>query len=220
MDWPAWLSAVGTVGTFIVALVNRRRDAEMAQARLVAAWVADIAERKHEDPSAFYAVTVRASNGSRSTTSRSRRTSASGAATSATRMCSDRARPESLRSPLPASHAGNPWRWRNATACCWRTKARSCWRTAAGSSCWRTSSRPFRSRSWTRAGVGGSVERTASCADSSELDRHQWQSCADQGVPPRLAHDVPRQRSTAGDLRALDREPARASGVHLREVLG
>lgn len=71
MDWPAWLSAVGTVGTFIVALVilgiqlrDRRRDAEMAQARLVAAWVADIAERKHEDPSAFYAVTVRASNGS------------------------------------------------------------------------------------------------------------------------------------------------------------
>ena len=60
MDWPAWLSAVGTVGTFIVALIilgiqlrDRRRDVEMAQARLVAAWVADIAERRHEDPSAF-----------------------------------------------------------------------------------------------------------------------------------------------------------------------
>jgi len=71
LDWPAWLSAVGTVGTFIVALVilgiqlrDRRRDAEMAQPGLVAAWVAGIAERKHEDPSAFYAVTVRASNGS------------------------------------------------------------------------------------------------------------------------------------------------------------
>src|SRR6266850_2174108 len=62
------------------------------------------------------------------------------------------------------------------------------------------------------AEAGGSRPRTASCADSSELDRRQWQSCADQGVPPRLAHDVPRQRSTAEDLRALDREQARASG--------
>lgn len=70
-DWPSWLSAVGTVGAFVVALTilwiqlrDRRKDAVMAQARLVAAWVADIAEREHENPSIFYAITVRAANGS------------------------------------------------------------------------------------------------------------------------------------------------------------
>jgi hypothetical protein len=73
-DWPSWFSAVGTVGAFAVALYllwvqinDRRKEARervTAQARLLAAWVADIAEREHEDPSAFYAVTVRASNGS------------------------------------------------------------------------------------------------------------------------------------------------------------
>jgi hypothetical protein len=70
-DWPSWLSAVGTVGAFFLALFilwkqgrDRQREAVVAQARLVAAWVAHIDEHEHEDPSVFYAITVRASNGS------------------------------------------------------------------------------------------------------------------------------------------------------------
>lgn len=70
-SWPSWLSAVGTVGAFFVALIilviqvrDRRSEALMAQARLVAAWVADIKEHETEDPSVFYAITVRVCNGS------------------------------------------------------------------------------------------------------------------------------------------------------------
>lgn len=70
-DWPSWLSAIGTVGAFFLALYllgvqiyDRRREARMTQARLVAAWVANIAERENTDPSAVYAITVHARNGS------------------------------------------------------------------------------------------------------------------------------------------------------------
>lgn len=71
MDWPAWLSAIGTVGAFAVALwllgvqtLDHRaqsRDQRMAQASLVSAWLRDILESK---PGAreFYELVVRVRN--------------------------------------------------------------------------------------------------------------------------------------------------------------
>lgn len=68
------MAALGTVGAFAVGLYllgiqirDRRNEAQeklTAQARLVAAWVAGIAERPQADNSVFYDITVQAYNAS------------------------------------------------------------------------------------------------------------------------------------------------------------
>jgi uncharacterized membrane protein len=86
-SWPGWLAlaSFGTMGSFLFLIVQthtlreqvrderaaresdereRAEEAVKAQARLVAAWVAEIAEQEQADPSEFYAITVRARNGS------------------------------------------------------------------------------------------------------------------------------------------------------------
>jgi hypothetical protein len=57
MGWAAWLTAIGTVGAFAVALVllalqqrDQRQTRRLAQARLVAAWVDEI-RGPQSDPS-------------------------------------------------------------------------------------------------------------------------------------------------------------------------
>jgi hypothetical protein len=72
IDWPAWLTAVGTVGAFGVSLyllgvqiLTRRdeaRERHMAQARYVAAWMADIVRVAEKD--GHFSVSVLARNSS------------------------------------------------------------------------------------------------------------------------------------------------------------
>jgi uncharacterized membrane protein len=86
-SWAGWLAiaSFGTAGSFIFLIVqtytlreqvqderaarkadelDRANEAVKAQARLVAAWVAEIAEQEQADPSEFYVITVHARNGS------------------------------------------------------------------------------------------------------------------------------------------------------------
>ncbi len=74
MDIPSWLSAIGTVGAFAVALYllwvqirDRRsevRDRRTAQARLIAAWLAELTEEPQADGSVFAELVVLVYNGS------------------------------------------------------------------------------------------------------------------------------------------------------------